>query len=494
MTTARGATVIDDLRSVVGPDRVSDQPLDRLAYGHDTWPMALKDPGRSRWRPDLVAWPGSTDEVAAIIRVAAAARVPVVPVGGLSGIVGGALPVHGGVVIDLLRMHRILDIDMTSGLVRVEAGIIGANLEDGLAARGLTTGHLPQSARSSTVGGWIAHRAAGVASTRYGRIEDIVRGMVVVLADGGILETRAVPASAAGPSLERLFMGAEGTLGVVTEATLAVRPTPDERRWLAVAFTVRDDAPLDAAQDDAFLLAVEVVRRILRRGYRPAIVRAYDPAEAAPILARAGRPSGTSGDGAAAAAAVLMVGVEGEASQVAIELDAVEQETVAAGGVPIPGVGEAWAAHRFDTSWLVDTVRGPGAVGDALEVAASWRALPEVYRSMRRAMRDACGADGVVLGHLSHAYPDGGNLYLLFRAEAGTDEAALARYPLIVDAALGACLEAGGTVSHHHGIGLGKTRWLARELGATGMAVLARQKAALDPQGIMNPGKLGIAP
>lgn len=489
-----GLTAIREaLAGALGSTRVSDRPLDRLAYGHDTWPLALKAPGETRWQPDLVAWPGSVEDVVAVVQIAAGAGLPIVPVGGLSGIVGGALAVRGGIALDLLSMNRVLDIDEISGLVRVEAGILGANLEDALAARGLTTGHLPQSIHSSTVGGWIAHRAAGIASTKYGKIETIVRGVRVVLADGSVLETSAVPASANGPMLHTLFFGAEGTLGIVAEATLAVEPLPIERRWVAYGFA-DDAASRSAASGDpaaaAFLRSLEVVRRVLRRGYRPAIVRAYDPAEAGPLLARAGLdPDATHGT-----RALLIVGAEGESPLVEAELAAVAREAADANGTDLgPGPAETWSAHRFDTSWLLGAVRGSGSIGDALEVAASWRRLPGVYVAMRAAMREACGPDGAVIAHLSHAYPDGGNLYMIFRTEQGSDRAAIERYPAVVDAALGACLAAGGTVSHHHGIGLGKTRWFEREVGPVGLSVIRRQKAALDPAGILNPGKLGGA-
>lgn len=472
------------LARALGPTHVSDGALDRLAYGHDTWPVALKAPGATEWLPDLVAWPGSAEEVAAAVRIAAAAGLPIIPVGGLSGIVGGALAVRGGLVLDLLRLNRVLEVDEVSGLVRTEAGILGANLEEVLAGHGLTTGHLPQSGRSSTVGGWIAHRAAGIASTKYGKIESILRGVRVVLADGSILETPVAPASATGPALQSLFLGTEGTLGVVVEATLAVQPLPAERRWVAYGFAVTDSA------DAAFLRALEVVRRVLRRGYRPAIVRAYDPAEAAPLLARAG----LAGDAAGGARALLIVGAEGEEPLVAAELAAVAGEARAAGGENLgPGPAEAWAAHRFDTSWLLGAVRGEGSIGDALEVAATWSRLPAAYVAMRAAMRDACGPGGAVVAHLSHAYPDGGNLYMIFRTEQDSDRAAIEHYPAVVDAALGACLAAGGTVSHHHGIGLAKAPWFEREVGPVGLSVIRRQKAALDPGGILNPGKLGGA-
>jgi alkyldihydroxyacetonephosphate synthase len=365
------------------------------------------------------------------------------------------------------------------------------NLENALAARGLTTGHLPQSIHSSTVGGWIAHRAAGIASTKFGKIETIVRGVRVVLADGSILETSAVPASANGPMLHTLFFGAEGTLGIVAEATLAVQPLPAERRWVAYGFASDAAAAGDPrAADSAFLRSLEVVRRVLRRGYRPAIVRAYDPAEAGPLLTLAG----VDPDAGHGTRALLIVGAEGESPLVAAELAAVAREAADASGTDLgPGPAEAWSAGRFDTTWLLEAVRAPGSIGDALEVAASWRRLPGVYVAMRAAMREACGPSGTVFAHLSHAYPDGGNLYMIFRTEQGSDRAAIERYPTVVDAALGACLAAGGTVSHHHGIGLGKARWFEREVGPVGLSVIRRQKLALDPAGLLNPGKLGGA-
>lgn len=480
---ARLEAVHSELVEALGEAHVSDRRLDRLAYGHDAWPVALKAAATPRWQPDLVAWPGSTEQVAAAVRIAAEAHVPVVPVGGGSGIVGGALAVRGGIALDLLRMGRVIEIDEVSGLVRVEAGVIGANLERALAARGLTTGHLPQSIRSSTIGGWIAHRAAGIASTKYGKIESILRAVRVVLADGRVLDTVPAPASASGPMLHALFLGAEGTLGVVTEAVLAVEPLPAERRWASYGFAVDASGP-----EAAFLRALDVVRRVVRRGYRPAIVRAYDPAEAQGILERTERALTACPPGCA----LLIMGAEGEAPVVDAELAALAEEAAARGAVDLgPDPATAWYGHRFDTSRLLEAVRRSGWIGDALEVAAPWRALPEVYRAMRSAMIDACGPDGAVVGHLSHAYPDGGNLYLVFRTRAGTDGETSERYRAVLDAALGACLASGGTVSHHHGIGLGKQRWLGQELGAVGLDLLRRQKAALDPLGILNPGKLG---
>lgn len=482
-TDARLGAVRDALAAALGEAHVSDRRLDRLAYGHDAWPVELKSAAAPRWRPDLVAWPGSTEQVAAAVRIAAEARVPVIPVGGASGIVGAVLAVRGGLALDLLRMGRVLEIDEISGLVRVEAGAIGANLEATLGTRGLTTGHLPQSLHSSTVGGWIAHRAAGIASTKYGKIESILRAVQVVLADGRVLDTWSAPASASGPMLHSLFLGAEGTLGIVTEATLTVQPLPADRRWASYGFAVGEDGP-----EVAFLSALEVVRRVMRRGYRPAIVRAYDPAEADGILRR----STIGATDTQLWHALLIVGAEGEAALVRAELAAVAEEAAARGATALGSApATAWYDRRFDTSGLLDAVRRSGSIGDALEVAAPWRTLPDIYRSMRAAMVVAGGPEGEVFGHLSHAYPDGGNLYMVFRTHAETDTEATDRYESVVDAALGAVHARGGTVSHHHGIGVSKLRWFDQELGAAGLDALRRQKLAFDPLGILNPGKLG---
>lgn len=450
------------------PDAFSTRTVDRIAYAHDTWPLALKaaHEGHLPYLPAAVVWPSSAAQVATTLVWAAQHRVPVTPYGGGSGIVGGALAAEGGVILDTKRMGRLLGIDAESLLVEAETGINGRYLEDRLNAAGYTLGHLPQSMMSGTLGGWLAHRAAGVSSTRYGKIEDLVHGLEVVLPSGALLRTRRAPRAAAGPDLRQLFVGAEGVLGVVTSATLAIRPLPEVRRWRAYACP-------------SFRDGIAAIRQVLQRDLRPAIVRLYDPIEARPHLAAAGVTQ---------PAALLIWGCEGFDELVGLEERAIERACARALALG-PGPGERWWAHRLSTSGLLRTNQQAAGVGDALEVSATWADLPRVYEAMLSAMSDAVEANGQVYGHVSHVYPAGGNLYMIFHSHAHSPEAVPEHYQAVLAAAFGACLAHGGCLSHHHGVGLGKAAWFADEHGPAGLATLHAIQRALDPQGIMNPGK-----
>ena len=470
--------LLEQLRAALGSDGVSADPVDRRAYGHDTFPLALKPAGEgvAAYEPGVIAFPRSAEEVATVVRLAGAARAPVVPFGGGSGIVGGALAVRGGVMVDLKHLAAVEEIDPFSRLVAVGAGINGQRLEDYLNERGYTTGHYPQSLRSSTLGGWIAHRATGTASTRYGGIEALVAGMDVVLPTGDLLRLRPSPRGSTGPDLRQLFLGGEGTLGIVTRATLRIRPLPAARAWLV--FVCPD-----------FAAGLDAIRRTVQAEYRPAVVRLYDAEEGAHLLETVPHAPG---------ACLLLLSCEGEAEQVAWESGQIRKRVVAAGGMDIGSEpAERWWAGRFNTAGLLHTLRAPLGIADALEVAAPWRALPALYAAMRADMRAALGLPdrpGAVYGHTSHAYPDGANLYMIFHGQAANAADVAPLYGRVLDAAFQACARHGGTLSHHHGIGLGKARWLELEYGAAGVDVLRAVQRALDPDGILNPGKIGAAP
>lgn len=454
------------LAAIVGARHVSTAAADRLAYARDVYPpvLAAMRTGGAGHPPDVVVRPGSALEVAAVLRLAGELHIPVVPYGGGSGIVGGALAVQGGIVLDTKRLDRVIEIDEVSLTVRVQAGVIGAHLEEALNACGLTLGHSPQSMRSSTVGGWIACRAAGVYSTRWGKIEDMVLALEAVLPTGEIVRTLDAPRSSTGPDLDQLILGSEGTLAVVTEATLAIRELPPHRAYDGFLF-------------ESFDAGLEAVRLTMRRGLRPPVVRLYDGLEGAHLLERAGLEPGP---------APLIVESVGEEADVVRELEAIVAIAAGQSGRRIgPHLGLAWEARRFDTSGLLAVMR-EGGIGDALEVAAPWRRLAPLYRAMRARMATVAGPGGVVFGHLSHAYETGGNLYMIFRM---VDPAGYGR---MLEAAFLACREHGGSISHHHGVGLGKAAWMAQEHGEAGLEALRRIKRALDPAGILNPGKLGL--
>jgi len=330
-------------------------------------------------------------------------------------------------------------------------------------------GHWPQSFDISTVGGWLACRGAGQYSTRYGKIEDMVRGLTVVLADGTVIETDGTaPRGATGPNLTQLFVGSEGTLGVITEATLAIHPKPPAEWRLAVSF-------------DTFDEGLEACRRILQRGATPAVLRLYDQIESK-------RNFDVDSN-------VLIVLDEADAFLVEATAKIVEEETTTATPLDVELV-ERWLGHRNDVSALAP-LWAAKVVVDTIEMAGDWAVLSTLADEILAALR---GIDGTVLAslHQSHAYIDGACLYFTFAgrvSERGDDYGSLqaeeAYYRACWDAATNVIEARGAAISHHHGIGVNRARFMASALGSS-FGVLESIKAALDPNGILNPGKLGL--
>ena len=439
----------------------------RSEHGRDWWPLTLRWAldGEVPALPAVVAQPSTAAEVAAVLAVCFEARVPVTPAAGRSGVCGGSVPVFGGVSLDLCGLSGITQVDDGSLIATVRAGTNGAELEAELrSAHGVTLGHRPQSLAISTVGGWLACRSAGQYSTRYGKIEDMVVGLEVALADGRLVRTGGrAPRSATGPDLNQLFVGSEGTLGVITEAALRVAPVPPAERRAAFGFVTFEDG-LDAC------------RRIVRRGATPAVLRLYDTVESLRTFAVDGR-------------AVLIVLDEAEPRLADAVLHVVGEEC--AGGERLDdALVDRWLGHRDDVSGL-GALLTSGMVVDTCEVAARWSALPSVYRAAVAALEAVPGTI-VASAHQSHAYRDGACIYLTFAGQPeGGGPGGDAYYVAAWDAVTAALLGAGATLSHHHGVGLNRGRFLRAELG-TAFDVLAAVKAALDPRGILNPGKLGL--
>lgn len=488
------------LLAILGPDGVSRGEAERTAYARDCWPRAVIEQraGITAHPPDAIAWPRSAAEVAAVLRLAGEERFPVIPYGGGSGVCGGTVAVRGGVVLDVKRMNRLLEVRDEALLCEAEAGIFGQPFEEALNRRGYTLGHFPSSIACSTLGGWLAARSSGQASTRYGNIEDLCAGLEAVLASGAVVHAKPLPRSAAGPDWKGLLIGSEGTLGVITRATMRISPLAEARRFLCFRF------PSVAA-------GVGAIRKVLRRGFRPAVVRLYDPLD---TLVGVSGGGGTRGALAVAAKglfekakgvllshpswASLLDGIaggchavfvcEGDREQADLEAKVVRGEALAAGAEDCgPGPAEHWQAHRFDVSYKGAPVFREGAFVDTAEVAAPWDRVLALYESVRAAI----APHAVVLAHFSHAYRDGCSIYFTFAAAYASEEETLARYDRAWAAALDAALAAGGTISHHHGVGLAKAGRLAREMGGFHDALVA-VKRALDPQGILNPGKLGM--
>ena len=455
---------------------VSDLDEHRAEAGRDWWPLAIgwAASGQVPARPAVVARPTDTAQVAAVLALCNEAKVPVTAAGGRSGVCGASIPVFGGVALDLCGVAGIGSVDSDSLVADLRAGTFGPDVESGLrSGHGLTLGHWPQSMDLSTVGGWLACRGAGQYSNRYGKIEDMVIGLEVVLADGRVVRTGGHgPRSATGPDLTQLFVGSEGTLGVITEGRFRVHPLPAGEGRRAFGFA-------------SFADGLDACRRVLRRGATPAVLRLYDRTE-----------SGRSFD--QPDTNVLIVLDEAEPGLVEATLAIVDQECDAASRLD-DSLVQRWLGHRNDVSALAPLWRS-GIVVDTVEVSARWSALPGLYRSVLDALH---GVDGTMVAssHQSHAYADGACLYFTFAGRPPADDGAGADpgrsrwiadyYRRAWDEVTRATMEAGGAISHHHGIGINRARFLPTALGS-GFGVLSAVKEALDPHGILNPGKLGL--
>ena len=451
---------------IVGADNISSGEIDLLSTCRDYWPVS------SIWMlegavpalPQLVVWPQTTEEVSRILTLANEKKIPVVPYGEGSGALGGAVPLQGGIMLDLKKMNRIRKLDGLNQLVSVECGMNGALYEESLNRSGYTGGHFPQSLRCSTVGGWLACRAAGQFSTRYGKIEDIVVSLEAVLADGTVFSGRSVPRTATGPRADLLMVGSEGVLGVITAADLRIWPLPEKRQFATYTFDKLSDG-------------LEAIRKFIRAGTRPAVVRLYDAQETGNHFPELGdkRPG-------------LILLFEGAEAIVTAEAKVVDQIVSGYGAVDAgPEYVEHWLETRFNVS-AASRLLQKDAVLDTIEVTTNWHNAHSTYQAMKKALLSLEGTM-MASGHWSHVYPEGAALYMTVVGFPGEDK--VGYYKKIWRAAMEACLDEGAAISHHHGIGLHRSAWMEQEHGR-GLEVLKKVKAVLDPNGIMNPGKLGL--
>jgi len=459
-------SVVERLRSACAAVEVD--PAVRAEASRDWWPLAMSwaTDGQVAGLAAVVAQPASADEVAAVLAICDEARIPVTAAAGRSGVCGASVPVHGGVVLDMTGLSGIVDVDATSLVLDVAPGTFGDHLEAQLRTEhGVTLGHWPQSVALSTVGGWLACRSAGQLSTRYGKIEDIVLGLDVALADGRLIHTGGAPRAAAGPDLTQLFVGSEGTLGIITGARLRLHPVPaGEGRgaWLV----------------DGFEAGLDVMRRVVQRGATPAAFRLYDPAESQRTYHT---PDGK---------ALLLVLDEGDPVLVDATLAVVNDELATAGAVPSDlGHVDHWLERRNDVAAL-EALISKGYTVDTMEISGPWAALPAIYRATVDALM---AVEGTIAAsaHQSHSYTSGGCVYFTFAGQVDADRRD-AYYRELWDAGQRAVLANGGALSHHHGVGLNRARFMRNALGPA-FDVLAAAKDALDPNGILNPGKLGLA-
>lgn len=460
--------MIQALESAV-PDSVTIDPDVLNAHSHDAWPVSviLQKLGRHLYRPDVVVRPKSTEEVIEVIRIASSFGVPVTPRGLGSSVTGQPLPMHGGIGLDLSALVSEPTLEETDQIVTVAAGVNGGLLETWLNERGYTLNNFPQSLHRSSVGGWLATRETGQYSSRYGGIEHLVHGYEVVLADGTVAELVQRPRAAMGPDLRSLFIGSEGTLGVITRVSLKVFRQPESRLTQAYAFN-----DLDSALDG--------VRDAFQKGLRPFLVRVYDQDEARHVT-----------DDETFASSLLLIGCEGMEAVAIAEQAEIEQILALAGGMPLGNqLVNRWFEKRFDFSGVENLLAEPGGYAETIEVANVWSRLMPMYTELKTVLSNH--ADDV-WGHFSHVYEQGASVYLILRGHAPDDVSAMERLQSIWADAMPVVLRHEGELSHHHGGGMARLNHVRQSVG-TGFPLLQKLKKALDPDAMFNPGKLELGP
>jgi len=477
----------DALRDLLGRDAVSDAPMERLRHAcgkgyRDLVRLRLGDVAAA---PDLVLFPGSEADVGKVLAFCAERGVAVVPFGGGTSVVGGVEvsdPSRPHATLDLRRMARLLQVDGTSLTATAEAGIFGPALEAQLAAQGVGLGHFPQSFEYSTLGGWIASRSTGAFSNRYGKIEDLVVD-VRLLAPTGVHDLRGRPRHAMGPDLVALAVGSEGTLGVITRATVRVHRTPEARKFESVLFP-------------GFEQGLEALRGMAQEGMSPDLAYLDDEDETRLSVAAAGgsktatallRLRGITLD----RASLAYFGYEGSRESVSRRFGlgrSYWRPGVAAG----PGPAERWMESRFVTPYVRDSLIEHRVLVDTVETAALWSNVERVHAAVRRAFHAAVAAVGVpgwIGCHVSHIYSEGASLYFTFMARQRRGEE-LTQYDAVKRAVTRAILDGGGQLSHHHGIGSEHAPYFREAIGDENWRLLRELKRTLDPRGIMNPGKI----
>ncbi|MBD3229805.1 MAG: FAD-binding protein [Candidatus Lokiarchaeota archaeon] len=453
------------LIDILGPENISTREVDILAYTKDTMLITLNwsIEGKIAGLPDIITFPETVEQISEILKIANREKIPVTPYAEGSGVVGGAIPVYGGIIIDMKKFKRIIELNDKNLTVTVETGINGMNLERYLNANGYTSGHIPQSIYTSSVGGYIAHRAAGQFSTKYGKIEDMVLGMEVVLPKGKIINFKTIARASTGPQLDKLFIGGEGTLGIVTKVTLKIWPYPEKRCLISYSFPSLEDS-------------LEATRNILRKNISPAVIRIYDDKETERHFGKVKEK-------------VMVIFVcEGEPSLVDLEEKITREQCVKYNG---KNEGEEPVEHWFETRFNVkETSMFPPyrIVADTIEIACMWDIAPELYHKVIESTSSIKG-NLLISAHISHFYPNGIGYYFTFGGVPMGDQTEYDFYKECWNSTVKAVEDLGASFGHHHGVGINRSQWMGEEWGKA-FETLKEIKKLLDPNNILNPGKI----
>lgn len=471
---------LDGLSSVVGAANVTTDDRARLfrAGGKSTLDLLRRRDFGVQDAPDAIVLPGDERDVAAVLRFCGERSIAVVPFGGGTSVVGGLDPTRGDfkavVSLDLRRLDELHSLDEVSWEAELGAGLTGPEAERLLGERGFSLGHFPQSFCFATIGGFAATRSSGQDSAGYGRFDDMVRGLRAVT-PAGVLDLGRAPASAAGPDLRQLLLGSEGTFGIITRVRVRVHPVPETTRYEAWSFP-------------DFTTGADALRAVAQTGTGPTVIRLSDEAETGVNLAT----TDSIGEQQVTGGCLAITAFEGTEAHVASRHAETRDLLAAKGGTSLgEGPARAWEHGRFNAPYLRDALLSAGALCETLETATNWSNLTTLKAAVTEALTGSLAESGtpaLVLCHISHVYPTGASLY--FTVVAAQRGNPIEQWRNAKAAASDAMLRCGATITHHHAVGADHRPWMRDEVGDLGVTVLRAVKAALDPAGILNPGKL----
>lgn len=471
------------LGSIVGPGHVSSEDSVRVHHlgGKSTLDLLARRSNDPQPAPDAVVFPANADEVEAVLRYCSDESIAVVPFGGGTSVVGGVDPVREWfdtvVTVSTRRMNALTDLDEGSRTATLEAGVSGPEAERMLARHGFSLGHFPQSFAFASIGGFAATRSSGQASAGYGRFDQMVEALSIATPVGAIT-CGHVPASAAGPDLRQVFLGSEGTLGIITSVTVRVHPVPEYTEYRAWWFS-------------NFTSGVSALRVLSAHTAKPTVLRLSDETETGinSLLS----DSDSNGEGAAVRGGCVAIALfEGSRTDVQARASAADAVVCASGGEVHPNeAARVWERGRFDAPYLRDALLDAGALAETLETAARWSTLARVRSEVTDALVGTLTESGtppVVMCHISHVYPTGASLYFTVVCAAGDDPSA--QWRAAKDAATQAMIDTHATITHHHAVGRDHLPYMTAEVGPIGTSILRAIKSAVDPAGVLNPGKL----
>jgi len=488
------------LRAAVSSENVNEDAHDRVvhAYGKGLRDLVRIRRGDMGRLPDVVVYPGSEDEVAEIVRAALRVDAVVIPFGGGTNISGSLEAPRNErrpvISVDMSRMCRVLEIDEVSKLARIECGALGPDIEKHLNDRGWTLGHFPDSFNHSTLGGWIATRSSGMQSDKYGDIADLTRAVRVVTS-AGVLVTRVVPSASTGPSVREMVLGSEGRLGIITEATVHVHRIPQRRQIYGYLFP-------------SWSQGLRAMTAIAESDATPSVTRVSDVNETRFSFATKKNEGFTDRVKSAISKFYLQriqgfdlkqiclsfIGYEGSDKHVETQKHLVDEIVDRFGGICVgTSPGRLYDQKKFDTPYIRDFLLDRGALADVSETAAPWSQLQSLYDGVMGRAHNAfaeIGVKGYVMCHLAHSYHSGACLYFTFAFRPSDETHALEHYDIVKRAIQQGFIDFGGTLSHHHAVGVEHAPWLSQDISPAGVTMIRSLLDGMDPGHNFNPGKI----